>query len=219
MGLDTLPTATVIAPKPPGRDQAIAPLPVPSTVPSPGPVTSPGASPAVAPVGAPGVGLGLRILGIIALVLEPGELGKGSDMPFPVYDYPDNPSRDGYAVVTHYQTGITGGHFSIQVFTGSATRSSHQAITDDDENTKILIPGFDLILYPSRSVRFNLPSAQAALIYQNAILNLPSGKYDPLTNSCMTHVCDVLRHGGLPVPPTFSEQRRWGIKLFSKLYR
>jgi hypothetical protein len=79
MGLDTLPTATVIAPKPPGRDQAIAPLPVPSTVPSPGPVEPPPPAstftkiPIPTQVGVIG-GVLIRIVGTAGMAIMPGSM-------------------------------------------------------------------------------------------------------------------------------------------------
>jgi RHS repeat-associated protein len=226
MGLDTsdnpvntLPMPTVVddkpAPLPSAAPARVSPLPVP--VPTSVPSSSP--HPSMTPTSAPSKALKVagRMLGVVALLLHPSQLGQGSDMP--AYYWEDSrDNNNGYALVTHYRTDESNGHFSVQVVMGNNTLSTHQQILKDGISTVIEPPGINLIMYDSRVVRFELPSAQRALIYQRRVMGQPGGPYDPVTNSCMTHVCDVLRHGGLPVPTSFVGQARWGKKLFQGLY-
>jgi hypothetical protein len=53
----------------------------------------------------------------------------------------------------------------------------------------------------SKSQVFELPNAANAQKFQEAALNKEGGPYDTKTRSCVTHVGDVLRAGGVNVPP------------------
>ena len=167
MGLDTgdvpgnvLPMPTVVdnkpAPLPSVTPSEVAPLPLP--VPTSTPLTSP--HPSLAPTSIPdkllkGAG---RALGIVALLLSPSQLGQGSDMP--AYYWEDNrDNNNGYALVTHYRTDESNGHFSVQVVMGNNSLSTHQQILKDGISTVIAPPGINLIMYDSRVIRFELPSA------------------------------------------------------------
>ncbi|MEK6350155.1 MAG: hypothetical protein V4764_21915 [Burkholderia sp.] len=61
---------------------------------------------------------------------------------------------------------------------------------------------------PTNSATFDLPDVGAAQRYQrdearkSRDLNHSDGQYDVKTNSCMTHVTDVLNAGGANVPAT-----------------
>ena len=50
----------------------------------------------------------------------------------------------------------------------------------------------------SRTIRLNTDAAQQ---YQHSVLGQRQGPYDVNTNSCVTHVLNVLQAGGVNVPP------------------
>lgn len=52
----------------------------------------------------------------------------------------------------------------------------------------------------ARQVEVELPDAAAAQKYQRSVEEKPGGIYNERTNSCMTHVGNVLRAGGVTVP-------------------
>ena len=63
---------------------------------------------------------------------------------------------------------------------------------------------------PGRSVSIELPNPQAAMEYQQSMINKPTGRYNPDCNSCLTHLGDVLRAGGVNnVPNTSRSINRW----------
>lgn len=64
----------------------------------------------------------------------------------------------------------------------------------------------------ARRVQVELPDAAAAQKYQRSVEEKPGGIYDEKTNSCMTHVGNVLRAGGVAVP----QEPLGQAKYFSK---
>jgi hypothetical protein len=60
------------------------------------------------------------------------------------------------------------------------------------------------------TLSFRLPNAAAARALQAARIGTEQGRYDFLTNSCLTHVCDVLRAGGVTdLPDTGTRMVHW----------
>ena len=54
---------------------------------------------------------------------------------------------------------------------------------------------------PEKIITVQLPDANAAIEYQKNRIDTPDGPYCVETNSCLTHVFDVMREGGkLGVP-------------------
>lgn len=56
------------------------------------------------------------------------------------------------------------------------------------------------VVAPTKSRVVDLPDATAAQDFQKKHLNQIGGAYDIKTRSCVTHVGDVLRAGGVAVP-------------------
>lgn len=54
------------------------------------------------------------------------------------------------------------------------------------------------------SVQVSLPNAQAALEYQQSMIGAATGRYNAMTNSCLTHCANVLSAGGGEGVPTSS---------------
>ena len=52
---------------------------------------------------------------------------------------------------------------------------------------------------PSKTIEINIPDATSATNYQNKVLRTQLGAYDKATNSCVDHVNEVLRKGGIDV--------------------
>ncbi|MGG1949381.1 RHS repeat-associated core domain-containing protein [Trinickia sp. NRRL B-1857] len=108
-----------------------------------------------------------------------------------------------------------GPHFDVEVVSnaGGRTMRTHQLITDDNNNT--IITGRELAPESTveNTVLVDLPDAEAAKQAQAQRLGHDGGVYDKNTNSCVTHVGDILRAGGAPdVPNTTRETIKWLIK-------
>jgi len=113
---------------------------------------------------------------------------------------PDNPGNEGTAVIKKYKPTKDNpyGHYSVEVKTANKNLDTHQVITSKDlSKTKIV----DAKKYkPSqpldKKVEIKLKDAKAAQKYQESIQNVDLGSYSKKSNSCVTHVCEVLRQGG-----------------------
>jgi RHS repeat-associated protein len=109
----------------------------------------------------------------------------------------------GKAVITHYDTGSRTGHYTVETHQGERKVHTHQVITDGNKNTTIIdekkhnLMGADPI---ARRVEIPLPDAAAAQRYQRSVEGGAGGTYDEATNSCMTHVGNVLCAGGVAAP-------------------
>jgi RHS repeat-associated protein len=93
------------------------------------------------------------------------------------------------------------GHFSVEVKNGGRKLHTQQVITSDDlSSTAIARVGRET---PVKSVPISIPDADSAMKYQSSMLGKGDlGPYDLKSNSCVTHVCNVLRAGGIDVPET-----------------
>ena len=69
-------------------------------------------------------------------------------------------------------------------------------IVDEQQNTSIFNEHFASNNTVTRTVEVDLPNPAAAQKRQDELLGMPSGKYDAMTNSCASHVGDILRAGG-----------------------
>ncbi|WP_249363924.1 RHS repeat-associated core domain-containing protein, partial [Pseudoalteromonas sp. S1649] len=110
-------------------------------------------------------------------------------------------------------------HFAIQVKTKFDTTKTHQhgGTEADGTRTNTLIIGYDEEDFAGKSIEkstIKLPNAIAASDLQRQLLregdmaldradwnpdNLDTPLYDPVNQSCLTHVFDVLKAGGLRV--------------------
>ncbi len=96
------------------------------------------------------------------------------------------------------------GHYSVEVKHGGKSMHSHQGITAEDNSTTTIIDAAD---YPPskpvvHEVTIDLKDAKSAHEYQKAMEWKELGPYDKKNNSCVTHVCNVLREGGADIPKT-----------------
>ena len=99
------------------------------------------------------------------------------------------------------------GHYSIETRqvgeAGEVTKvHTHQVITKEDRSATEV----DIIVGArkgvTKSVKVGLPRAEDAMRYQDKILGEQLGAYDKMKNSCVDHVCEVLRQGGVDIPKT-----------------
>jgi RHS repeat-associated protein len=118
---------------------------------------------------------------------------------------------------------IRGGLFGGELHTSITVKS-----TIDKEGTQILRRSVEGLTEDQGVVEqvqgvgkvFNtkeipLPNAQRAIQYQRQLLANPvRGAYKPFTNSCITHVCDVLKAGGLSSGKAYYESRLLYTKSF-----
>ena len=90
----------------------------------------------------------------------------------------------------------------METYQGERKIHTHQVRTDAQNNTTVInekeynsMAGTPV----ARTVEVELPDAAAAQKYQRSVVDKPGGIYDEKTNSCMTHVGNVLRAGGVAV--------------------
>ncbi|WP_244958547.1 RHS repeat-associated core domain-containing protein [Pseudoalteromonas fuliginea] len=127
-------------------------------------------------------------------------------------------------------------HFAIQVKTKFDTTKTHQhgGIEEDGTRTNTLIIGFDEEDFAGQSIEkttIKLPNAIAASDLQRQLLregdmaldradwnpeNLDTPLYDPVNQSCLTHVFDVLKAGGIENVPDNSDIEDRKVLLFTK---
>ena len=126
------------------------------------------------------------------------------------YQYVDNPTgwidpfgltcKEGKAIIRQYNNGHPEGHFTVEIVTNDLEYSTHQVITakDQSQTTIVRTSRYSKGKTPVHEAVVDLPDAQAALDYQKNMINEELGQYDPLQNSCLSHVCDVVEAGGTP---------------------
>lgn len=104
----------------------------------------------------------------------------------------------------------SGPHISIEVQQGGTALHTEQVMVDSANNTTIAKASG--LPEPTGIVEFDLPNAQQAMQAQRQMIGKPGGIYNPQTNSCVTHACDVLRAGGVEAPATTSSARRFFLR-------
>ena len=115
----------------------------------------------------------------------------------------------GYAVINFYDVGVWNEafpHVSVTVVpnnTGNPITSELiQEANSQGQPTGNALIGIDVMIpRPSFSTpRIPLPNAVGAQAFQSGAMGA-AGPYSKMRNSCFTHVANVLRAGGAPVPP------------------
>lgn len=93
-------------------------------------------------------------------------------------------------------------HYSIEVISSDRKMHAHQAITAEDKSSTTIV---DFAEYHAntpiiKSVEIPFRNVESAIDYQRSMEFSELGAYDKAKNSCVTHVCEVLRKGGTEVP-------------------
>lgn len=84
---------------------------------------------------------------------------------------------------------------------------TEQIITSKDHSTTTVEEVYDET--PVKAVEIELPNAKKAMAYQQSMLGKELGPYDMKTNSCVDHVAEVLRQGGVEVPKSALGQHKF----------
>lgn len=106
----------------------------------------------------------------------------------------------------------TGPHFSVRTQIGGTSLESDQIITNAQTRLTTIRETTGLPP-PTNSVTVLLPNARAAMQRQNSLFGQNTGVYNSRTNSCVTHVCDILSTGGLNAPNSTGR----GVRYFQGL--
>ena len=103
------------------------------------------------------------------------------------------------------------GHYTVKTIAGTGNMHTEQRTTGD--TTWIQKVNSVTAGEPVNSATFEMPNVDAAQRFQRdqvrAAKDTSNGEYDVGTNSCMTHVMDVLNAGGVDAPST--GHRAWGF--------
>ncbi len=116
-------------------------------------------------------------------------------------------SKKGVAKINYFEyldpKGKLQKHFSIDVASKGGKKHTHQVIFNEKKGTTII--DYDGNLgKPKKTISIDLPNSKAAIDYQKSITQTDTGIYDASKNSCLTHVMDVIRSGGIENAPTNS---------------
>jgi hypothetical protein len=90
------------------------------------------------------------------------------------------------------------GHYSVEVSTGGKTIHTHQLGAPGTDT--MISTDLSGVVPPTKSQTFDMPDAKSAQDFRLKNLNQLGPSYDTKTRSCVTHVGEVLRAGGLDVP-------------------
>jgi hypothetical protein len=138
----------------------------------------------------------LVIAGAIILALP-----STTQAPPMIKDNNEDPS--GTATIHYWESGaidpdLQAPHYAITVtFQGVSTTSE---LTISDNNTAVVVTSTQVPKpKPNMSVPVPIPNAQTAQGLQESLNRQPVGQYNKNTNSCVTHVLDILRAGGYPI--------------------
>lgn len=157
------------------------------------------------------------------LTVDPLGLAGGAN----TYSYVPNPcgyvdplglvtcplDKNGIATVIWHDTrgaANSFGHYSIEVKFGDEILHTHQ-LGVPGSATRVSTNMLDR-LPVSKTAVFDLPDAKAAIEFQKSVLDKIGPLYDVKTQSCVTHVKDVLRSGGLNVPESAGAQLKFLLK-------
>lgn len=109
------------------------------------------------------------------------------------------------ATVVQYDTGVPFGHWSVLISNNGISSHTHQVITSPDKSTTRIV---DVAQVPVGSPiqamgTIEISNAAAGLALQQQLVTIAdTGPYDPITNSCVSHVSQVLSAAGAQgVPP------------------
>ena len=95
---------------------------------------------------------------------------------------------------------------SILVEHGEEALHTEQIILEGNLTTIAEVEGAAPVL---QAVQVSLPNAASALERQTNMIDTATGLYDRWSNSCVTHVGDVIRAGGVEVPQRTLDILRW----------
>ena len=106
----------------------------------------------------------------------------------------------------------TFGHYSVEVKINGMSLHTHQAGAPG-EITMVTSRGFEHLPPAAKLKEVQLPKADEAIRYLGGKLEKEGPLYDLKTQSCVTHVCDVLRSGGVDIPTEPGAQMKYILKL------
>lgn len=113
----------------------------------------------------------------------------------------ESSSKEGTATVHWHDNrgpGNAFGHYSVEVNHAGKNIHTHQLGAPGTDT--MISTDLSSVIQPTKSKTFDLPDAKAAQEFQLKDLNKIGPPYDTKTRSCVTHVGEVLRAGGLDVP-------------------
>ncbi|WP_234420915.1 DUF6443 domain-containing protein, partial [Aquimarina sp. Aq78] len=125
----------------------------------------------------------------------------------PVKARPKKVNTSGTATIYHYEGTSTNrfGHYAVQTEVNGTKLATDQVITSGDTTIRLT----SNLEGASNIAKVRLPNAKAAQGYQSSQVGKQLGPYNQKCNSCVNHVGNVLREGGLNVPT--SSLREYGF--------
>ncbi|SER01244.1 RHS repeat-associated core domain-containing protein [Streptomyces sp. yr375] len=109
-------------------------------------------------------------------------------------------------------------HFTVEVMDGGGN-ITHSELMPNAGHTQTAIRDYQGLAGTS-TFSFRLPNSGAARAFQAQKIGTGQGRYDFLTNSCLTHVCDVLQKGGVTdLPDTGVRIAAWARRGLQSAFR
>ena len=106
------------------------------------------------------------------------------------------------------------GHYSIEIFSNEGGKLHTHQVTNNDQTKSYIDVRTDK---GNATESIPLPNAKGALLYQKQMLSAGNlGRYDLKNNSCLSHVCDVLKAGGVNVPEGAIARYQKAKKIFKE---
>lgn len=107
---------------------------------------------------------------------------------------------------------------TVDVVQDGASRHTHQVVVSADGSVTRIVQTVDVVQDGEKllgSAKVDLPDAVSAMARQAELEAIPNlGRYDKIVNSCVSHVCEMLKAGGERVPdPDGSAQLRFLLNL------
>ena len=110
------------------------------------------------------------------------------------------PAPGGTETIRQYENGYPEGHFSVEIYDKNygTSFSTHQVINDYPNNKSTTIVNANMLRNDPfvHETTISIKNPTSAMNYQRSLINKELGAYDKYSNSCLSHVCDVLEVGG-----------------------
>ena len=109
--------------------------------------------------------------------------------------------KEGQAVIRQFENSYQEGHFTIEILEDDFGYHTDQVITAEDWSSTSIRRSSKAFSgkTPITEVIIPIKDPAAARSLQKDLVNTELGPYDPITNSCLSHVFDVLEAGGEPI--------------------
>ena len=107
----------------------------------------------------------------------------------------------GEATIRQFENGHAEGHYTVEITEGENALHTHQVIFSRGDQSQTTIIKATEMGQPVHVHTFDVPDATAAMNHQKSLMMtderiIDLGQYNAISNSCLSHVADVVNAGG-----------------------